>query len=198
MARARTAPSPKSPMSTQIALLRGVNVGGKNPVPMKELAALFAKLGCASVRTYIQSGNVVFQVPEDLLDDLAKRLAAGIAQRFGVTSPVVLRSAEAFAQAAARNPFLAEGADPDKLHLMFLAAAADKERVARLDPGRSPPDRFIVTGAEVYLHCPNGLARSKLTNDYFDRTLGTTSTVRNLRTVGALIEMTRAASGEGC
>ena len=87
------------------------------------------------------------------------------------------------------NPFLQAGAETDKLHVVFLADEPDAERVEALDPDRSPPDEFTVRGREVYLHCPNGMARSKLTNSYFDSTLSTVSTMRNWKTVGKLLEL---------
>ena len=87
------------------------------------------------------------------------------------------------------NPFLAAGADPAQLHVGFLAGAPTAARTAELDPDRSPRDAFEVRGREVYLHFPNGTARSKLTVDYFDRVLGTTITIRNWRTVLKLHDM---------
>jgi uncharacterized protein (DUF1697 family) len=177
-----------------VALLRGINVGGKNSVPMAELSALFTEAGCAGVRTYIQSGNVVFQAGAALAAGLPAAMAKRIEARFGVRAPVVLRSADELAAALARNPFLAEGADPQALHVMFLAGEPGAASLAKLDPQRSPGDRFVVLGRDVYLHLPNGMARTKLTNDYFDRALATVSTVRNWRTATKLLEMARGAA----
>ncbi len=174
---------------TYIALLRGINVGGRNKLPMPALSALFAAAGCSEVRTYIQSGNVVFQAPPDLIADLPASVTAAIAARHGLTIPIILRSREELAAAAQANPYLAAGADPATLHVVFLAAWPGPERLARLDAGRSPPDTFVPAGQEIYLHCPGGLARTKLSNEYFDRTLATTSTVRNWNTVGKLLEL---------
>ena len=174
---------------THVALMRGINVGGKNKLPMKDVVALFEKVGCRSVRTYIQSGNVVFQgdpaVAESVVDEVPRR----IAKRFGYWVPVVLRSAEELRDAATRNPFVAEQPDPKHLHVGFLADAPDSDAVASLDPARSTGDRFAVLGREVYLHVPGGMARTKLTTDYFDRRLDTVMTVRNWRTVSRLLEM---------
>lgn len=174
---------------THIALLRGINVGGRNKLPMKDLAAIFDDLGCADVRTYIQSGNVVFTAPPDVAASIPDRAAAAISDRFGLTVPVVTRTASELAEAHRRNPFLAEGCAPKTLAVAFLANHPAPDRVAALDPDRSPPDRFAVIGREVYLHMPNGVARSKLTNAYLDARLATVSTARNLRTVGKLLEM---------
>jgi uncharacterized protein (DUF1697 family) len=176
--------------STHVALLRGVNVGGKNCVPMKELAEIFAKAGCADVRTYIQSGNVLFRATRTIADALPPRITKQIAKSFGCQVPVVLRTAEQFAAAVQNNPFREVPEVPEEaLHVYFLAGVPDAARTAQLDPDRSKPDAFIVHGREIYLHLPNGIGRSKLTNAYFDSKLATTSTARNWRTTLKLLEL---------
>lgn len=173
-------------MPRYVALLRGINVGGKNKLPMTELTAIFEDLGAAHVRTYIQSGNVLFEANARIAAGLPSAVAAAIEERFGYRVPVVLRSASELARALEGNPFLQRGVTSEALHVAFLADTPAAARVAALDPARSAPDTFEVQGREIYLHLPNGVARSKLTNDYFDRTLGTVSTIRNWRTVEAL------------
>ena len=172
-----------------VASLRGINVGGKNRLPMKDLAAMFVEAGCEDVRTYIQSGNVVFRADSTLADDAPSLIHASILSRFGYDIPVVTRRADELEAVVEANPFLRAGAETDKLHVVFLADEPDAERVEALDPDRSPPNEFAVRGREVYLHCPNGMARSKLTNSYFDSTLSTVSTMRNWKTVGKLLEL---------
>ncbi len=172
-----------------VALLRGLNVGGRNKLPMRELNAMFVGMGCDDVRTYIQSGNVVFRASQELADGLPALVSAEIAASRGFQIPVVLRTASEFNRIVRDNRFLTAGADPTKLHVGFLADTPDPAHVARLDPDRSPPDVFEVQGREVYLHFPAGVARSKLDNAYFDRTLHTVCTIRNWRTVCRLNEM---------
>jgi len=174
--------------SAQVALLRGVNVGGKNILPMSELKAMFEEAGCASVRTFIQSGNVVFSAGAGLSKKLAALIARKIEDRFGYRTPVILRTADEMRTVVANNPFLA-GADEDHLHVMFLADVPGAPQIAGLDPARSPGDRFAVQRRDVYLHLPNGGARTKLTNAWFDSKLATVSTVRNWRTVQKLLGM---------
>lgn len=177
-------------MSTShIALLRAINVGGKNKLPMKDLARLVAACGGDRVRTYIQSGNVVFDASPEVASALPAALEAAVKAEFGFNVPVVLRSRDELATVAANNPYLAAGADPDTVHVMLLAEVPAPERIAKLDPQRSPPDAFTVVGRDIYLHLPKGVADSKLTNAYFDKTLGTVSTGRNWRTVLKLLEM---------
>jgi uncharacterized protein (DUF1697 family) len=170
-----------------VALLRGINVGGKNLLPMKELAALFAECGSADVATYIQSGNVVFRAALAGAA-LETKLERAIADRFGFEVPVVVRSAAELRAISKQNPFL-PARDVGELHVAFLKHAPAPERVAALDHRRSPPDEFEVVAREIYLRCPNGVARTKLTNAYFDRALATISTARNWRTVLKLVDM---------
>ena len=181
--------STSGPADVHIALLRGINVGGKNRLPMKDLAAMFVDAGCDDVRTYIQSGNVVFRADVTLAADIPSRIGASILDRFGHEIPVVTRRARDLEAIVEANPFLQAGAETDRLHVVFLADAPDTEHLEALDPDRSPPDEFAVRGREIYLHCPNGLARSKLTNAWFDSRLSTVSTMRNWKTVRKLLEL---------
>jgi uncharacterized protein (DUF1697 family) len=179
--------------TTFVALLRGINVGGKNKLPMADLSAMFEKAGCARVQTYIQSGNVVFDAEAGAAGALPEQIQGAIEKRFGYRIPVVMRTAGEMAAVAGDNPFLSRGADADVLHVVFLAGAPSASRAAALDPNRSPPDEMVVRGREIYLACPNGIARTRITNAYLDATLATTSTLRNWRTVQVLARM---ASGE--
>jgi uncharacterized protein (DUF1697 family) len=172
-----------------VALLRGINVGGKNLLPMKDLVSLFEEAGCAAVRTYIQSGNVIFQASPAKAGKLPALIANGIADRFGHRPPVLLRTVDELAETIRHNPFLQAGASENWLHVLFLAGQPDAKSVASLDPDRSPPDRYLVRGLEVYLQCPNGVGNTKLTNAYFDSKLATISTGRNWRTVLKLFEL---------
>ncbi len=178
-----------SPDSTHVALLRGVNVGGKNKLPMEDLRTIFTLAGCEAVVTYIQSGNVVFKAGAELATRIPTLIASGIEERFGYRVPVMARAFEELRDAVRANPFLGTVDDLKTLHVAFLAEIPESDRVAQLDPDRSPPDTFKVLGREIFLHCPNGLARTRLTNNYFDSKLATTSTVRNWRTVLTLLTM---------
>jgi uncharacterized protein (DUF1697 family) len=180
---------------TFVALLRGVNVGGKNKLPMKDLAAICTDAECRDVATFIQSGNVIFDASSKLATQLPGRIAGRIDERFGYRTPVILRTTEQLAAVVANNPFLQRGVAEALLHVLFLPAPAAPDRVDALDPNRSVPDAFAAFGSEVYLMLPNGAGRTKLTNDYFDARLATMSTGRNWRTVTKLLELMRARSG---
>jgi uncharacterized protein (DUF1697 family) len=176
-------------METFVALLRGINVGGKTMVSMPELRSLFESLGHEDVRTYVQSGNVVFRTSSDDREALSAELEERIGSAFGVSPAVLLRTPKELAEIAAGNPFLERESDPLKLHVVFLSAPPAADAVEELDPSRSPGDEFSVRGREIYLHLPNGAGRSKLTIDYFEKRLGVRGTARNWRTLNKLIEL---------
>ena len=179
------------PATAHVALLRGINVGGKHILPMKDLAAIFSAAGCTDVITYIQSGNVVFDARAALARGLPAAIAAAILSRFGHRVPVILRSAGELDEIVQANPFVATGADPATLHVAFLAAVPDAARLAALDPHRSPRDELAAGKQELYLRLRDGVGRTKLTSAYLDATLATTSTLRNWRTVLALRDLSR-------
>jgi uncharacterized protein (DUF1697 family) len=179
----------RAPGGTWIALLRGLNVGGKNRLAMADLAAAFEAAGAEAARTFIQSGNVLFEAPAARAPGVAEAARRTLASRHGLEVPVVLRSAAELSAVVEGNPFLGPGVDPDLLHVAFLAQRPPAAAAAALDPLRSPPDRLELRGRDLFLHLPNGVARTRITNAWLDRTLGTTSTVRNWRTVLALLEL---------
>jgi uncharacterized protein (DUF1697 family) len=170
--------------STYVALLRGVNVGGNNKLPMKDLASIFQKCGCNNVRTYIQSGNVVFECPTSVAR-LQETVGSAIEKKFGFNPSLVLRKLGDLEQVVKNNPFLKAGAAETELHVVFLGDAPKAEEVVKLETNRVPPDEFAVLGKEIYLRLPNGAGRSKLASVK----LKTLATARNWRTVNKLIEM---------
>jgi uncharacterized protein (DUF1697 family) len=178
--------------TTNVALMRGLNVGGANRMPMTDLSQFFVEAGCNNVRTYIQSGNVIFQASQSKLEKLPALIAKSIGERFGFKVPVVLRTVEQLGETIQNNPFLKAGAEESTLHVYFLANVPDARNVSGLDPERSSPDVFFVRGRDIYLQMPNGMARTKLTNTYFDSKLATVSTARNWRTVLKLFELMQA------
>ena len=123
-----------------IALLRGINVGGRHKLPMKTLVEIFDEAGCTDVKTYIQSGNVVYGAEPELAARIPAVVKASIRERCGFEVPVVTRTAEDLRGVVAGNPFLREGVDEKTLHVAFLADLPAEDAVAALDPRRSPPD----------------------------------------------------------
>lgn len=180
VARRRPAPS------SYVALLRGVNVGGKGRVPMKELRALFESLGLEDVRTLIQSGNVIFRSASK---PSSRTLEKAIAERFLVTSPVVLRTSSELAKIVKNDPF----ADADRafLHVGFMVGPVAPAELEALDVARFAPERIVVSGTEMYFHLPGGMGNSKLAG-YLSRRIGDSMTIRNWNTVTTLTELSAA------
>jgi uncharacterized protein (DUF1697 family) len=172
------------------ALLRGVNVGGRNRVPMPALATALGELGHEDVVTYIQSGNVAFRSPRKDARLVAREIEGRIADGFGLDVTVLLRTHAELKKIAAANPFPGAEAEPARLHVVFLDGAPARSAVAALDPNRSPGDEFAVRGREIYLRLPDGAGRSKLGLDWFERGLGARGTQRNWNTLLKLIELT--------
>ena len=170
-----------------VALLRAVNVGGKNRLSMAELRAALNAQGLERVSTVLQSGNVLFH-SADPDQVVAALIRDTIGEAFGLNIGVIVRAPAEFAAVADRNPFLETGreVDPTTLHVAFLSEHPTAAAVATVDPDRSPPDALVVNGREVYLSYPNGSARSRLTLDYLERRLGVHGTARNWRTVQRL------------
>lgn len=172
-----------------VALMRGINVGGKHLVPMKMLAEMFAGAGCEQVRTYIQSGNVVFAASPAVAREIAERIGREIRKRLGHEAPVVVRSAEQFAAVIENNPFAKRKDFENFSHVLFCADKLSPANVKKLDPQRSPGDEFVCHEQEIYLWAPHGVGKTKLTNAYFDAVLKTICTSRNWRTVMKLKAM---------
>lgn len=181
---------PRRAESTRfVALLRGLNVGGKNRLAMTDLAGAFTACGCSNVSTFIQSGNVIFDASSAVYDALRSDVPARISKLHGLAAPVVLRSHDELARVPTENPFADRPLDDKLFNVLFLADAPTAAAAKSLDPARSPGDEYRLVGREIYLWLPGGVARSKLTNAYFDRALGTITTGRNWRTIRKLIEL---------
>jgi uncharacterized protein (DUF1697 family) len=172
------------------AFLRGINVGGRNRLAMKRLAGLFEEAGARDVSTYIQSGNVIFGVTR-AGDE--KRVTAEVEARLltedGIRSPIITRSSAALKNALEEHPFVNDERDERMLSIGFFSRRPKPTLVKSLQPDRSPPDRFYVSGTELFLHTPLGMGKTKLTTDYFDRQLEVVTTVRNLKTIRALVAL---------
>jgi uncharacterized protein (DUF1697 family) len=175
-------------MPTYIALLRAVNVGG-NLIKMERVREIWLELGFKNVRTYVQSGNVVFEG-----DGKPAGWLAAIEQRFlGETRlpvSVIVRTPAELRRIVSGNPFLKDpGIDVSKLHVTFLSGAPQQQTVKALGAIDTGSDRFRVVRTEIYGHCPNGFADVKLTTKVIERVLSVKATTRNWNTVNKLLEM---------
>jgi uncharacterized protein (DUF1697 family) len=186
-------------MATHVALLRGINIGGKNKVPMAELRDVVTSLGHAGVTTYIQSGNVLFTTSEDDTAKLAAALQAAIAEAFGVRSPVVVLSREDLARVLATNPH-PEEPNPKLVHVVFLNAEPPPDVLDRIKAAQSAAaakgstDTVTAIGPALFLYTPDGFGTSELAQVVL-RILGApaktgiTATARNWSTSTKLLAL---------
>ena len=175
-------------MSICIALFRGVNVGGNNLLPMKELVAIMEGLGVQKIKTYIQSGNAVFQSTEKDLSQISRKITAEIKNRHGFEPHILLLELEEIKKAIEGNPFPEAETDPGNLHLGFLASRAEYPDLEKLSLLQKERERFQLTDRVFYLHAPEGVGRSKLAARA-EKLLGVPMTDRNWRTVCKIMEM---------
>jgi uncharacterized protein (DUF1697 family) len=170
-----------------VALLRGVNVGGARKVPMAQLRELLSGLGYDGVRTYVQSGNAVFDADESSAAAVRRQVERAIEDAVGFDVLVTLRSREQLAEVVAANPFPQAAPEPKTLHVLFLSEPIGDERLAFLDADAFAPEQVALRGSELYLWLPDGLGRSKLAAAITERKLGVAATARNWRTVETLL-----------
>jgi len=179
-------------MATYVSMLRGINVGGHKLVKMERLRESFEALGFEQVRTYIQSGNVVFKGGKISTSTLSKRIEEKILHDFGFSVSVISRTADNVSKAIENNPFLKERSiDAGKLHVTFLSGAPAPAALKSLADLMVEPDRFCYSGKELFFHLPNGVSESILMKKPVDRILGVVITTRNWKTVNTLHQMCR-------
>ena len=172
-------------MTRYVALLRGVNLGPTNKVPMPELRRTAEGLGYQSVATYINSGNLLFDAASDV-NTVRAELEAAIRRDFGLAIEVMVRTADQLRDILAANPY-PEG-DPSRVTIAFLRAQAPADAAERLAAVAREHEPFTVAGTEIYVHYGKGLGTSKLA-EQFSKIVGVSATVRNLRTVRKLGEL---------
>lgn len=178
-------------MTTYVALLRAVNVG-KTHVAMADLRDLVTGIGHRNVRTYVQSGNVVFESALTNTQTVRDGLETAIQRTLGLDVVTIVRRASDLRKTLASNPLLGAASDPKQLHVTFLAEKPTT-LVSTTDAPSGIPDEFAVAATEIYVHCPGGYGRTKLTNAWFEKKTGVAATTRNWNTVTKLVELTQAS-----
>jgi len=169
-------------MQTYVTLLRGVNVGGNNLLPMQAFRELLATLGAKSVNTYLQSGSAVFQHAASNRDLLTRRLERSLKEQLGLVVPVFLLTRTELDQAIATNPFPQANDNPKSLHVFFLAEAPTAPELSGLESTRMKAEAYSLCGKFFYLYTPEGFGKSKLATRV-DQLLGVKTTARNWRSV---------------
>ncbi|HET9981895.1 MAG TPA: DUF1697 domain-containing protein [Ktedonobacterales bacterium] len=183
-------------MTTYVALLRAINVGGARKVKMSDLRTMFAAMGYGDAQTYIQSGNVVFQAEEDE-QPLRQFIERQIEASFGFPVTVALRASDEMALLTAQSPFqpdtLAEG---ESLYVALLTETPSPEGAERLLASETTPDEFRLIGREVYLLYRRSMRDTKLTNTLLEKRLGVAATSRNWRTITTLAAMSATMAND--
>ena len=172
-------------MNKYIAILRGINVSGQKKIKMVELKAIFENLDLENVQTYIQSGNVLFDSSVTSKIDLKIIIEAVIVKTFDFEVPVEIRTKSEIELIIENCPYGAIDIDNDgtKVMVSFLSSRPSKAKLDAIKKYVVSPEKLIVIGKEVYLHCPNGYGKSKLSNVFLEKKLGVTATTRNLKSI---------------
>ncbi len=177
-------------MSIFISMLRGINVGAQKRLSMETLRRIYDGLGFTSVRTYGQSGNVVFEGPEQDPSSLTGQIEALIEQTCGFPVEVFIRQPDELQRILTGNPFLNHrNENPSKLHVTFFYQFPSETALSQLTASTGTTDEFTFGEKAVYLFCPNGYGKTKLSNGFFERKLGMPMTTRNWNTVNALYKL---------
>ena len=177
-------------MKTYIALLRGINVGGHNLLPMKELVTLLENLGSSCVKTYIQSGNAVFLNKTVDSVSLSKRISVAIKENHGFEPRVLLLNLNELENAIVLNPFPEAEVEPKTLHIFFLDSVPKNPDLDLLESIKQNNERFKLIDKLFYLHSPDGIRRSKLAAR-IEKSLGVSMTARNWRSACKLLDMAK-------
>ncbi len=175
-----------------VALLRAVNVGGRNRIAMAHLRELLEGLGYGEVRTHLQSGNAVFTAAGTTpggAEGVAREIERALARELGLTASVLVRTREDLQRVVAANPLLGVADDHARLLVTFLSDAPEHEAVDALAPADFEPDVFALGEREVYVWYPDGVRATRLSNAFWERRLGLVATGRNWNTVTRLLEL---------
>ncbi len=174
-------------MARYVSMLRGINVGGQRTVKMEDLKELYASLGFEHPRTYLQSGNVVFDGPDGDAAALERNISANIGKTLGLDATVIVRTADELRAVIDSMPF--SGRNTEKLHVTFLSEKPAEFPLVKVERAKDSSEECVVCGREIYLFCPNGYGRTRLSNGFFERALKVSATTRNWRTVNSLASM---------
>lgn len=178
-------------MSVWIALFRGINVGGRNSIPMAELREDLSSIGLRDVRTYIQSGNVVFTAASRSPSSLATKIRRIVKDNRDFQPEVIVLCQSDLENSINRNPFKTETQEPKSLHFFFLAESPAEPKIDLIESAKSATENYRLVENVFYLHAPDGIARSKLARNV-EAWLGVTATARNFRTVEKIQSMIQA------
>lgn len=175
-------------METYIALLRGINVSGQKSIKMDVLKERCKSLGFQNVQTYIQSGNIVFQTENLGAENLAQLMSEEIKTHFGFDVPTIVLTVNELKEIVENNPYTADK-DNSFLHITFLSSLVESIDLESIRQKQLEGEEFILNKKTIYLYCPHGYGKTKLTNTFFENKLKVSTTTRNWKTVNTLLEM---------
>lgn len=177
-------------MNKQIAILRGINVGGRRKILMKDLKELFHHLGFINIQTYIQSGNVIFN-SSGKTDNIkiATEIEKSILKAYNFQVPVIVLTALELHSAISENPFSGKNIEIEKLHLTFLKEVPENDKLQNIQTFNLAPDKFEIKNKNAFICCSGKYSQSKLTNSFFESKLKVQATTRNWKTVLKLSEL---------
>ena len=177
-------------MKTYISMLRGINVGGHKKIRMQELKELYESLDYREVQTYIQSGNVLFQCADLDIAELNNRIESAIQAAYGYSVAVLIRTPDEFRRLVENNPLSGEkNIDITRLAVIFLSASPEKWPTEKLEESKAESEDFYTSGREIYLYCPEGYAKTRLSTNFFEKQLKVSATARSWKTVNKLLEL---------
>ena len=180
-------------MGVYISILRGINVSGQKLIKMTDLVKHCEALGLKNVKTYIQSGNVIFQSPDSAPEKISLKIAKKIKKEYGFDVPVMVKSAKDLKQILNNNPFIERGENTNQLYVTFLSDVPRRELVNNIDPKRFLPEEFTWDKNVIYFFSPNGYGNAKMNNNFFENKLKVEATTRNWKTVTKLYEFAEQA-----
>jgi uncharacterized protein (DUF1697 family) len=177
-------------MATYISILRGINVSGHKMIKMEALKQMYDSLGFKKVKTYIQSGNVIFQYKTTQTQNLENKISKKVIEQFSFEVPVIVMGKEELKNIVNNNPFIDDQSkDTACLHVTFLSALPERIHVDMLRAAQYVPEEYSISGKSIYLYCPNGYGNAKLTNNFLESRLKVTATTRNFKTTKELLSM---------
>ncbi len=177
-------------MQKYISILRGINVGGHKMIKMDVLRKMYEALDFSDIKTYIQSGNVIFACKKTNCTYLENKIAENIVKTFGFDVPVMVKEVQDIAIILQNNPFVKDRNEDEKaLHVTFLSEIPDTEAVEKIKNATYDGDEFVIVEKTVYLYCVNSYHKTKLSNNFFEKKLNVTATTRNWKTVNELAKI---------
>lgn len=169
-------------MPTYISMLRGINVSGQKSIKMEKLKELYESLKFNDIKTYIQSGNVMFECKDSDYKSLEKKIENKIKEKIGFDVVIFIRTRNELKKVIENNPFK----EDERIYVTFLSSVPSKIPIDEINKAKGKSEKYFISSREIYFSCPNGYGKTKLSNNFFENKLKVTATTRNWNTVKVL------------